>query len=226
MTVRLLSPVRSRENQRVLYIYNEYLKMFKKMNAEIIMITPSSHETYEKLLEICDGLLLTGGGDINPTFYNQQKHEKTEIEMKSIEHMEFTLIELFSQQKKPIIGICRGIQTINVFFNGTLIQDLPSQYNHEKAKNHLQSELTGYSHYVEIQPNTLLAKELPKQVLVNSFHHQNIDKVAPGFKVNAISEDGLVEGIEKDNIVGVQWHPEKTVDEAQEQLLRVFHHLF
>lgn len=224
MPIRLLTPIRSRDNARVLYIYKEYLDMFKKMNAELIIATPSSEETYTLLVNICDGLLLTGGGDINPKYFNQSKHEKTIPELESIEHMEFRLIEMFSKQKKPIIGICRGIQTINVFFNGTLIQDIPSQ--RPDTKIHLQEDLDGYSHYVNIQPNTRLKEYLDASILVNSFHHQNIDLVAPGFSINAISEDGLIEGIEKDNIIAVQWHPEKTNDENQERLLSVFKTLF
>lgn len=224
MPIRLLTPIRSRDDARVLYIYKEYLDMFKKMNAELLIATPNCDETYTLLLDMCDGLLLSGGGDIDPKYFNQLKHKKTKPELESIEHMEFRLIELFSKQKKPIIGICRGIQTINVFFNGTLIQDIPSQRPNTKA--HQQESLEGYSHHVTIQPNTKLREYLAETILVNSFHHQNIDLVAPGFTINAISEDGLIEGIEKDNIIAVQWHPEKTNDKNQEDLLNLFKTLF
>lgn len=226
MAIKLLTPSRSLENGKSLGIHKEYYDMFKKVDIELIIMTPSSDKTYQSLLEVCDGLLLTGGNDINPKYYNQALHSTTVLEDANIEHMEFKLLSLFSDAKKPIIGICRGIQTINVFFNGTLLQDIPSLSLHENRKNHQQVERSGYSHYVEIQPNTKLSKVLPHQVLVNSFHHQNIDQIAPGFTINAISEDGLIEGIEKGNIMAFQWHPEITVDDTQDKILQVIRSLF
>lgn len=220
MTLRLLTPVRSRENARVFYIYSEYYQMFKKQNIEIIMITPSTNQTYQLLCNMCDGLLLTGGIDIDPKYYHQPKDEKTNIELDYIEEMEFKLIELFNNQNKPIIGICRGIQTINVFFKGTLIQDIDTQINNTVP--HSQDSLTGYCHDVTILPNTLLSNYLDKRIKVNSFHHQCIDLLAPEFIISATSDDGLIEAIEKDNIVAVQWHPEKVDDINQLQLVKLF----
>ena len=226
MTIRLLTPSRHVDNGKSLGIHDEYYQMFKKIDVELIIATPSEEKTYIALLELCDGLLLTGGYDVNPKYYNQPLHSTTVLETENIEHMEFKLLSLFSAKKKPIIGICRGIQTINVFFNGTLIQDINSLYQHEDVKNHLQTERTGYSHYVEIQPDTKLSTVLENRVLVNSFHHQNIDQLATGFTVNAISEDGLIEGIERKNIIALQWHPEISDDQTQMQLLKLFKTLF
>lgn len=226
MTIRLLTPSRSVESGKSLGIHKEYYTMFKKGDIELIIITSSSDKTYQSLLEVCDGLLLTGGNDVNPKYYNQPLHSTTHLEDSYIEYMEFKLLTLFNHAKKPIIGICRGIQTINVFFNGTLLQDINSQYFHSNVKTHQQINRDGYSHYIEIQPDTKLSKFITNKVLVNSFHHQNIDHLAPGFTITAYSEDGLIEGIEKGNIVAFQWHPEITNDATQEQIVAYIKSLF
>lgn len=220
MTLRVVTPVRIKDDQQTLYIYQNYYEMLKKFDIELLIVTPSSFETYQKVLEIADGLLLTGGTDVNPKFYNQELHPSTNIEPAEFEQMEFALISLFDKQKKPILGICRGIQTINVYFNGTLLQDIASAT--PNALEHQQDKKDTYGHKVEIQKGTHLASFINGSIDVNSFHHQNIDVVAPGFSVNAISEDGLIEGIEKGNIIAVQWHPEKVDDVYQDQLMKAW----
>lgn len=220
MTLRVVTPVRIKDDHQTLYIYQNYYQMLKKYDIELLIVTPSSFETYQKVLEIADGLLLTGGTDVNPKFYNQELHPTTTIEPADFEQMEFALISLFDKQKKPILGICRGIQTINVYFNGTLLQDIASAA--PNALEHQQDKKDTYGHKVEIQKGTHLAKFINGSIDVNSFHHQNIDVVAPGFSVNAISEDGLIEGIEKGNIIAVQWHPEKVDDVYQDQLMKAW----
>ncbi|MFV0396359.1 MAG: gamma-glutamyl-gamma-aminobutyrate hydrolase family protein [Coprobacillaceae bacterium] len=220
MTLRIVTPVRITNDSKSLYIYNNYYQMLKNVGVELVIATPGSFETYNKLLEMCDGLLLTGGGDIDPKFYNQDVHPTTKIDPPTFEQMEFALISLFAKQKKPILGICRGIQTINVFFNGDIIQDIPS--SHPESVEHMQDPKETYAHTVTIQKDTILSKFMDTTIKVNSYHHQNIDTVASGFNVNAISEDGLIEGIEKNNIIGVQWHPEKVDDVYQQQLLKAW----
>lgn len=224
MTLRIVTPIRITDDDKSLYIYNNYYQMLKKFDIELIIATPGSFETYTKLAEMCDGLLLTGGADIDPKFYNQEMHPTTKIVPAEYEQMEFALLSLFTKQKKPILGICRGIQIINVFFNGTLIQDIPSAYPDYLCHSQDSSEI--YAHKVTIQPNTHVAKFMDTNFSINSYHHQNIDTLAPGFIVNAISDDGLIEGIEKGNILGVQWHPEKVDDSYQLQLMRSWVALF
>ena len=213
MSKKILTPLRSYQNKRVYYIYKEYLEMFKKNGFDLIVIGPISSETLHFLVDQCDALLLTGGIDVNPQRYHEKPHPKTNCELPSLEELEFTLIKLFNKQDKPIFGICRGLQTINVAFNGTLQQDLD---------NHLQTNLIGYCHHIKTLPNSILTKYLPLDFMTNSFHHQAIAKIAPGFIVSAISDDGTIEAIEKNNIIGVQWHPEKNDDKIQAGLLKLF----
>jgi putative glutamine amidotransferase len=179
--------------------------MFKQAHLDIITIGSTSQDTQQFLVDNCDGLLLTGGFDIDPIYYQEKIHPKTKLEA-----LEFSLIKMFTQQNKPILGICRGIQTINVAFGGTLIQDLESDF-------HMQKEMTGYQHLVKTTNNSLLKKYLGVE-----FHHQAINHLAKDFMISAKSEDNIIEGIEKDNIIGVQWHPEKNNDKIQQRLLNLF----
>ncbi len=119
-----------------------------------------------------------------------------------IDTLDFTIIKAFNNANKPILGICRGIQAINVCFGGSLYQDIP---NHKLQKEG--------RHNVKIEKNSFLYDCYnTEKMQVNSLHHQAVKKVAEGFKVVAKSEDGIVESIENENIIAVQWHPEYMMD--------------
>ena len=223
MNKKILTPLRSYSNERVYYIYKEYLHMFKKHNFDVIAIGNISDETLDFLCSCCDGLLLSGGKDLDPTLYNQSLNPKTKKEVLELEQLEMRLIKKFAKSGKPIIGICRGLQSINVAFGGTLIQDILET---KKYDNHLQEQFPGYHHLVRTKENTLVSKYLGSSFMTNSFHHQAIDQVAPGFTISAYSKDGIIEAIEKDNIIALQWHPEKINDEIQDQIMLLFKSLF
>ena len=193
------------------YLTKHYKDIFDKLN--ILLFPIVSDKNLEKVCEICDGLIVTGSCiDIPPHYYNEEP-----IPEKNYDIDEFKLdkaaIELFSSANKPILGICRGIQTINVAFNGTLYQDIDQ---------HDQKDITGYHHLVKTKKNTLLEKYLGKKFMTNSFHHQAINKLADGFTISAISDDNVIEAIEKDNIIGIQWHPEKINDKIQQGIIKLF----
>lgn len=219
MNKKILTPLRSYSNRRVYYIYREYLKMFNDANLDLIMIAPCSDNTLNFLVDQCDGLLLSGGYDVDPALYDKTVNPLTNKEETELEQLEFKLIKLFSKQHKPILGICRGIQTINVAFKGSLIQDIDET---QRFSNHLQDNLDGYLHLVKTVEKTKLNHYLGDEFMTNSFHHQAIARLAEGFNVSAMSSDGIIEGIEKDNIIAVQWHPEKNSDFVQSGLIRLF----
>lgn len=218
MTKKILIPLHSYSNHRVYYVYREYLHMLKKHGIDPIIIGASSDDTLEFLAHHCDGLLLSGGMDIDPMRYHQQKNPLTKIEEKELEDVEFKLISMFHKKNKPILGICRGLQTINVAFNGTLIQDINET---NRYSNHLQNKNLSYCHSIKTLPDTKIQKYLGNEFMVNSYHHQAIDQLASGFIVSAITSDGIIEGIEKDNIIAVQWHPEKNNDEIQNSFMKL-----
>ncbi len=171
-------------------------------------------EDISRLASLCDGFLFTGGPDVHPFRYGQDTHEKCGNVSLYRDSFELSLLKIAMEQKKPILGICRGMQLINVGLGGDLYQDLPSQYASDFPIAHRQPFFyTAFSHQVEIVPGTRLS-DLANgagQVPVNSMHHQAVCSLAPGLKAAAYSQDRLVEAFEMPDypyLLAVQWHPE------------------
>ncbi|HDL85415.1 MAG TPA: gamma-glutamyl-gamma-aminobutyrate hydrolase family protein [Candidatus Acetothermia bacterium] len=159
-----------------------------------------------------DGVLLPGGPDVDPVHFGEEPmYNYTAIDPER-DHVEILLAKLALQNNIPILGICRGIQMLNVAAGGDIYQDIAAQ--REGTLIHGQKAPRWYpTHAVDVQPGTKLFKILGESRLrVNSFHHQAVRNVAPGFRVSALSSDGVIEGIEHSSLryaVGVQWHPER-----------------
>lgn len=149
------------------------------------------------------GLLLPGGGDIHPSYFGQSDRGSKKIE-KELDRAQFALLDAFVQMGRPVFGICRGMQLINVYFGGDVIQHLPTydthQYN-EKDQIHL----------VQNVPDSILWNLYGDSCFVNSAHHQGCDRIGCGLKVTQNAPDRVVEAIEHRErpILGVQWHPER-----------------
>lgn len=192
----------------------DYHKALTFEGADTLFIGPDHDGAfYDGLADFCDGLVLTGGRDIDPSHYHQSSHKETIPTAPGIDRMDFELIHAFCRRKKPILGICRGAQDINVYFGGTLFQHLPDT----KAFycNHKEKQIPGSgAHHVTWTEDTLGLYKKDQVLPVNSLHHQGIDRVAPGFRVMAVSEDSLVESICRDKILAVQWHPERLTKES------------
>lgn len=158
-----------------------------------------------RLAENCGALLLPGGGDIDPSLYGQAVNGSRGIE-RELDLLEIGLIQEFVRTGRPILGICRGIQVINVALGGTLFQHLPT------AAAHQWEEETGDKvHPVTAAKGSFLHKLYGEAFSVNSAHHQAVDTVAPELAVSARAPDGVIEGLEDcaRGIYGVQWHPER-----------------
>lgn len=170
-----------------------------------------------EMLEKVDVLLLPGGGaDVDPVRYGEEKSPRvTEISQER-DAYEFRLLEVAAAMRKPVFGICRGIQVINVFFGGTLYQDLPTEYSDTSICHQRPDKEWEPVHDIKIMAGSKLSAFLGgmTEAQVNSTHHQACKDIAPGFVVSATSPDGVVEAIESETlpIVAVQFHPERLLD--------------
>ena len=158
----------------------------------------------EDLADLCDGLLLTGGADIDPELYGEEKLNDSVHPMPERTAFEKPLFEAFMKRGKPIMGICRGSQLINVCMGGTLYQDLLAQ----KGWVHMNPEIR---HDVYTEEGSVLYNLFGPQFKTNSTHHQAVKDLAPGFHVTARSIEGIVEAYEHDSlpILATQFHPER-----------------
>ncbi len=164
------------------------------------------------LLDHIDGLLMTGGADLNPLFLNEEPIKELNNVNPYRDRQELLLVRLAANRQIPVLGICRGIQVMNAALGGTLYQDIYSQSEGNPIKHSQDMDRMFASHTVRIEEDTLLAKVMGQTALpVNSFHHQAVREVAPGFQISARAADGIIEAIESTeykSMLGVQWHPE------------------
>lgn len=167
----------------------------------------------KQMVDLCDAILLVGGVDVDPKLFGEEKLNDTVDISPERDALELPVIKMALEQDKPILGVCRGIQILNVALGGTLYQDLAVQNTASNALVH--SQKIGYpegGHYVDIVKGSLLDDLFGEEkTFVNTYHHQAVKDVAPGLEVGAFSEDGLVEAVylrERPYVLAVQWHPE------------------
>lgn len=171
----------------------------------------TDENTISQIVEQCDGFLLTGGHDVEPSIYGEERTELCGAVCKERDSMEIEILKYALQQDKPILGICRGIQVLNVALGGTLYQDVNIQMPTEQT-HHAIPATPDYLHDVSICEGTPLSGLLEKDVLrVNSRHHQGVKDLSEKLLPMAYAPDGLVEAVympDKTFVWGVQWHPE------------------
>lgn len=193
------------------YVNEDYVDSIVQ-NGGIPYIIPFNEDeevVKEQLLNV-QGLVLSGGHDVDPHNYGEELEQKIGDVWPERDVFDMRLLKLAEENNIPVLGICRGMQIINVAHGGSLYQDL--SYRKEKTLKHSQNQTpTLVTHTVKADPSSKLVDILGKdEFLTNSFHHQIVKKVAPDFTVTAKCVDGVVEAIEnKDaSVIGVQWHPE------------------
>lgn len=193
-----------------------YMKGIENAGGIPVMLPLTSDKnSIDQLAHQFDGFLFSGGHDINPELYHEEMlPECTELCLER-DSMESLLFEEILNLDKPVLGICRGLQFINVALGGTLYQDLATQ--HPSETNHrMKPPYNRTIHKVTIFPDTPFAAIIPSQELgVNSCHHQAIKELASSLKAGAVSEDGLIEAIympSKKFVIATQWHPEFALD--------------
>jgi len=190
----------------------DYIRAVEKAGGLPVILAPGSPEESEDVLGHLDGLVLTGGSDLDPALYGEPAHPSVNQVFRERDEFEIALCREALRQDIPLLAICRGHQVLNVARGGTLIQDIPSEI--EGSANHdPERERWEPAHDVRVEPGTRLHGILGRErVEVNSFHHQAVKTLGKGLVASAWSTvDGVVEGIEVPDrrfAVGVQWHPE------------------
>jgi len=195
--------------------WKNYHDWFASENVKVLRLSPKENNT--KDVDACDGIVLSGGEDVHPKYYGKPRYMKKKDELKlevneARDKFEMKVIDRAVKNKKPILGICRGLQIANVYFKGTLIPDLQgkTKTRHSKAQGYDQT------HEVNVDADSCLSAIIhAEKGIVNSAHHQSAEKIGKGLKVTATDADGTVEAIEWKNPKGkpflllVQWHPER-----------------
>lgn len=194
------------------FVGYDYVKAVSAAGGTAILLpVVGDEETIKAHVDLVDAIILSGGYDVTPQLYGEEPKPFLEATHPLRDAFEISITQHAYKKHKPILGICRGVQLLNVAFGGTLYQDV-SQHGRSVLQHNQHCKPEYPSHTVIIEEDTLLAKIQGKtEISTNSYHHQAVKDVAPGFIVNARTKDGLIEGIESIGshfILGVQWHPE------------------
>ena len=192
----------------------DYLEAVKRTGGEPVELD-YERDTPAQIIGRVEGLLLTGGGDVDPRLYGETPHETYQPSEPGRDEYEAELVRVAAGTDLPIFAICRGMQLLNVALGGTLVQDIPTMVN--GAQHHAVPEPRfAIAHEVWVAKGSRLASLMAEKLdgdtcQVNSRHHQAVKTVAPGWEVTATSPDGVIEAIEQPGEVfrmAVQWHPE------------------
>ncbi|MCF0149647.1 MAG: gamma-glutamyl-gamma-aminobutyrate hydrolase family protein [Clostridium sp.] len=213
------------DKKESIWMLQEYLdSIIEAGGIPVILPLIDNREDIRSLVSIYDGFLLTGGQDINPKIYNEEKAEYCGYINEERDTMEGILISEVLKADKPILAICRGFQLLNSCLGGSLYQDISIEKNSESGELHKQGKpYKEPVHKINIKEDSLLFEIINKnEIEVNSIHHQAIKEVSPKGQEAGVSEDGIIESIylnDKKFVLGVQWHPEILYKDFEEQFL-------
>ncbi len=191
------------------YFPHDYINAVRRAGGVPVLL-PADEPNISKLINALDGVILTGGGDINPERYNGADHPAIYWISDQQDKTEMDLANAALKYQKPMLATCRGMQIVNVLLGGTLHAHVPDVYGESTLHRHAEDKAT--EHQIEVaQESKLIQIFESNSFLAKSWHHQAIDKLADNFKAVAHAPDGVIEAIESDqypNLIAVQWHPE------------------
>lgn len=195
--------------------WDKYAAWVQRSSLQPQIVKLSWRENNLDDIDRCRGVVFTGGEDVHPRFYGAPERV-SELDPKEVnerrDEFELEILESSLENEVPVLGICRGLQIANVYFGGTLILDIPSV----RKTDHSKSQGYDRTHSVNVTPNTRLERSVGvNRGEVNSAHHQAAENIGRGLKISAVSDDGIIEGLEWDErsekpfMLLVQWHPER-----------------
>lgn len=197
------------------FVNTRYAKQLTDRGLNVILLLANNPDI-EEILPLCDGFLITGGTDLDPNYFNEENEGLSEGIKPELDLLDKAVVEHAVKTKKPILGICRGHQSINVFLGGSLHQHIGD--DHTDIPN---------GHVVKVLPNKHI--NFKETIEVNSYHHQAVKKPAEGLDVIAYAEDNTIEAYVHQSlpIIGVQWHPEILANSEETKLIfDLFHSYF
>jgi putative glutamine amidotransferase len=199
------------EHMEGVYVHHDYHKTVAANGGIPVILPFINPEITLETIPLCDGIILSGGEDVDPQSYGQDPHIHLGPTLPDRDLVEIEIVKYAIRHNIPILAICRGVQILNVALGGTLIQDIPSQRN-EPIQHSQTVERRRDTHWVKVSEDSKLFQILGSdRMRVNSLHHQALDKVSNDLRVVAMSSDGIVEAVEyihSSFAIGVQWHPE------------------
>lgn len=188
-----------------------------------VVLPPIGHaDAVQTVVSSLDGLVLSGGSDLDPGYYGEDPIPELSVTLPERDAFEMVLVEEALKRGIPVLGICRGLQVLNVALGGTLFQDIPAQLGNDVLKHRQDTPKWQPTHEVEIDSRSWVAGIMECGILkVNSYHHQSIKDLASGLVISARSSDGIIEAVESRDfserwLVGVQWHAEAMRDQGAE----------
>lgn len=215
---------RTYSNQYEVYndqVGEDYIESILNVNAlPIVIPCDLDKDVIKEYINLCDAFLVPGGEDVDPSLYGEKVEEKCGSFDSDYDNFQIDLIKAIFETKKPVLGICRGIQIINVVLKGTLYQDINTHIETDINHNQTNARFEA-SHRVDIEKGTELYNLFGESLEVNSKHHQAIKDLGEGLIVSARSSDGVIEAVEGKNypLIAVQFHPENFI-RAQDNYMK------
>lgn len=205
--------------------HNNVQAIIRSGGLPVILPTGIDNDV-KQLSTMLDGLLLTGGGDINPMIFGEEPHKHLEEVSPSRDSIEIAIFREMLKLNKPILGICRGLQIINIALGGNMYQDIYSQRDVPLLQHSQKAHRYHQSHFVQVKKGSLLESiSNTEQIKVNSYHHQAVKDVPLPLIISGVASDGTIEAIESTEhpfVLGVQWHPEGLAENKDAVSLDIF----
>ena len=205
---------------------HNYVKAVVRAGGVPVILPIGIEQDVKQLSTMLDGLVLTGGGDIDPMLFGEEPHKHLVDVSPSRDSIEMAIVQEMLKVNKPIVGICRGLQIINIALGGNMYQDIYSQRDVPLLQHAQKAHRSHQSHFVQVKEGSLLESiAKSEQIKVNSYHHQAVKDVPLPLIISGVASDGIIEAIESIEhafVLGVQWHPEALADNEETVSLQLF----